>query len=99
MRGRSLVPNSAAILRPYPIPWTPFGRCMTRQSPAFLAAPVLAALALVAGPAAAQKAISPGYWETTSKVTGIPLVAPKTERRCIQPAQASRRRGSPAVAG
>jgi hypothetical protein len=48
----------------------------------FLAAPLMVLAA--AGSAAAQKAISPGYWETTSKVTGIPLAPPKTERRCIQ---------------
>lgn len=55
-----------------------------------LAAAALAGAALCAGPAAAQKAISPGYWETTSKVTGIPLVAPKTERRCIQPSDVAK---------
>jgi hypothetical protein len=48
--------------------------------------PILAGLALVAlaGPAAAQSAISPGYWETTSKVTA-PFPTHKTERRCIKP--------------
>ena len=55
---------------------------MKRLAP-LLAAPVLAVLA-AAIPAAAQKAISPGYWETVSKVTS-PFPAQKTERRCIQP--------------
>jgi hypothetical protein len=54
---------------------------MTRLLP-LLAAPLF--LALAAGPAAAQSAISPGYWETTSKVTA-PLPTRKTERRCIRP--------------
>src|SRR5438045_8201021 len=40
--------------------------------------------AAIAGPALAQNAISPGYWETTSKVTS-PFPANKTERRCIKP--------------
>jgi hypothetical protein len=46
----------------------------------------LAALAAttLAGAAAAQSAISPGYWETTSKVTS-PFPTHKTERRCIKP--------------
>jgi hypothetical protein len=48
-----------------------------------LSVPVLSALAL-AGPAAAQKAISPGYWETISKVTS-PFPDQKTERRCLRP--------------
>ena len=55
---------------------------MKRLAP-LLAAPVLAVLA-AATPAAAQKAISPGYWETVRKVTS-PFPAQKTERRCIQP--------------
>lgn len=47
------------------------------------------ALAIAAAaPAAAQKAISPGYWETTSKVTS-PFPTQKTERRCIKPADVS----------
>jgi hypothetical protein len=54
---------------------------MTRLLP-LLAAPLF--LALAAGPAAAQNAISPGYWETTSKVTA-PFPTRKTERRCIKP--------------
>jgi hypothetical protein len=53
-----------------------------------LSVPVLSALAL-AGPAAAQKAISPGYWETTSKVTS-PFPTQKTERRCLQPADVAK---------
>lgn len=48
-----------------------------------LALPLLAALGS-AGSAAAQSAISPGYWETTSKVTS-PFPTKKTERRCIKP--------------
>src|ERR1700743_2823694 len=65
---------------------------MTRQLPA--AAPLLAVLApavlaLAAGPAAAQKAISPGYWETTSKVTS-PFPTQKTERRCLQAADVAK---------
>ena len=66
---------------------------MPRQHPA--ATPFLAILdpaffALAdAGPAAAQKAISPGYWETTSKVTS-PFPTQKTERRCIQPADVAK---------
>jgi hypothetical protein len=55
---------------------------MNRLLP-LLAAPLLAALA-AAGPATAQTAISPGYWETTSKVTA-PFPTHKTERRCIKP--------------
>ena len=59
------------------------------------AAPILAVAATIltlgaAGSAAAQKAISPGYWETTSKVTGIPLVGPKTDRRCILPSDVAK---------
>ncbi len=49
--------------------------------------PLIAATMLslaVAGAASAQKAISPGYWETTSKVTS-PFPTQKTERRCIKP--------------
>lgn len=60
---------------------------MNRLAP-LLAAPVLSILA-VAGPAAAQKAISPGYWETTSKVTS-PFPTQKTERRCIQAADVAK---------
>src|ERR1700744_3286547 len=65
---------------------------MTRQ---LSAAPILALLAPAvliwgaAGPAAAQKAISPGYWETVSKVTS-PFPTQKTERRCIQPADVAK---------
>jgi hypothetical protein len=58
---------------------------MNRLLP-LLAAPLLAAplLAIAGGAALAQNAISPGYWETTSK-TSSPLPASKTERRCIKP--------------
>ena len=54
---------------------------MNRLIP-LVAAPLLALS--VAGAAAAQSAISPGYWETTSKVTS-PFPTHKTERRCIKP--------------
>jgi hypothetical protein len=60
---------------------------MNRLVP-LLALPVVSVLAL-AGPAAAQKAISPGYWETTSKVTS-PFPAQKTERRCLQAADVAK---------
>ena len=46
-----------------------------------LAAPLLTLA--IAGGAHAQKAINPGYWETTSKVTS-PFPTQKTERRCIK---------------
>ncbi len=45
--------------------------------------------AIPAGSALAQKAISPGYWETTSKVTS-PFPTHKTERRCIKPADVAK---------
>jgi hypothetical protein len=52
--------------------------------------PLLALLATAAASAAsAQSAISPGYWETTSKVTS-PFPANKTERRCIKPADVAK---------
>ncbi|THD58038.1 DUF3617 family protein [Phenylobacterium sp.] len=59
-----------------------------------LAAPVLALIPLaaalaLAGPAAAQKAISPGYWETTNKVTS-PFPVSKTEKRCIKPSDVAK---------
>ena len=67
---------------------------MSRSHPLLVAAPLLAAPFAVAltltltlaaaGPAAAQDAINPGYWETTSKVTS-PFPTHKTERRCIKP--------------
>ena len=60
---------------------------MTR-SPLLLAAPLISALAFAA-PAVAQKAISPGYWETTSKVTS-PFPTQKTEKRCIKPADVAK---------
>ncbi|MFI4966531.1 MAG: DUF3617 domain-containing protein [Caulobacterales bacterium] len=47
-----------------------------------LAAPLLALA--VAGAASAQKAISPGYWETVSK-SSSPIPTSKTERLCIKP--------------
>ena len=59
---------------------------MTRLLP-LLAAPLLT-LALCGG-ALAQNAISPGYWETTSKVTS-PFPTHKTERRCIKPQDVSK---------
>jgi hypothetical protein len=42
-----------------------------------------------AGGACAQSAISPGYWETTSKVTA-PFPTQKTERRCLKPADVAK---------
>ena len=57
---------------------------MTRSLPVLI---LLTGLALggvgVGAAAAAQTAISPGYWETTSKVTA-PFPTRKTERRCIK---------------
>ena len=50
--------------------------------------PMAAALAL-AGAAAAQSAINPGYWETTSRVTS-PFPTKKTERRCIKPSDVTK---------
>jgi hypothetical protein len=47
------------------------------------------AVTTVAAPALAQTAISPGYWETTSKVTS-PFPTSKTERRCIKPADVAK---------
>jgi hypothetical protein len=44
--------------------------------------PILAAAA-VAGPAAAQPPIEPGYWETTSRVIS-PFPTRKTEKKCIR---------------
>jgi Protein of unknown function (DUF3617) len=58
---------------------------MTRAIPLL----ILLAAAGGAGAAAAQNAISPGYWETTSKVTS-PFPANKTERRCIKPADVAK---------
>ena len=54
--------------------------------------PLIAAALLgltVAGAAVAQKTISPGYWETTSKVTS-PFPTSKTEKRCIKPADVTK---------
>jgi len=50
---------------------------------------LLAGTAAPAGAAAAQSAITPGYWETTSKVTA-PFPTHKTERRCIRPADVAK---------
>lgn len=46
--------------------------------------PLLAAAAALAGPAAAQNAITPGYWELTNQVLS-PLPSKKVEKRCIKP--------------
>ena len=54
---------------------------MNRLLP-LIAAPLLVLTAT--GAAAAQSAISPGYWETISKVTS-PFPTSKTEKRCIKP--------------
>jgi hypothetical protein len=59
-------------------------RLTPRLTAPLLAVPLALTMA-VAGPAAAQSAISPGYWETISKVTS-PFPTQKTERRCIKPA-------------
>ena len=54
------------------------------------AAPLCAlAVTATAGAALAQSAISPGYWETTSKVTS-PFPTQKTERRCLKPADVAK---------
>lgn len=45
---------------------------------------LLLTVAAVAGPAAAQTAITPGYWETINQVVS-PLPTRKVERRCIKP--------------
>ena len=45
---------------------------------------LLAALAVV-GPAAAQTAITPGYWESTNKLLS-PIKQTSVEKRCITPA-------------
>jgi len=59
-----------------------------KQIASLIGGSALAAAAL-AGPALAQSAISPGYWETTSKVTS-PFPAHKVERRCIKPADVAK---------
>ena len=51
--------------------------------------PLLAAAAALAGPAAAQNAISPGYWEMTNQVLS-PLPSKKVENRCIKPAEVAK---------
>ena len=55
-----------------------------RSRPSLLTAALLAVTVAAPGVASAQSAISPGYWETTSKVTS-PFPTKKTERRCIKP--------------
>jgi hypothetical protein len=64
---------------------------MNRLLP-LIAAPLLVAPILLlgaTGAALAQTAISPGYWETTSKVIS-PFPTHKTERRCLKPADVSK---------
>jgi hypothetical protein len=46
---------------------------------------ILLAAAAVAGPAAAQTAITPGYWESTNRMLS-PIRSTKVEKRCITPA-------------
>jgi hypothetical protein len=46
---------------------------------------LLAVAVAVAGPAVAQTAIRPGYWETTNAVTA-PIRSSSTEKKCITPA-------------
>ncbi|HEY0437212.1 MAG TPA: DUF3617 family protein [Phenylobacterium sp.] len=58
---------------------------MTRALPVLVLLGGLAA----AGAATAQSGISPGYWETTSRVTA-PFPTHKTERRCIKPADVTK---------
>jgi hypothetical protein len=62
---------------------------MNRLPPLLSFPLLLAAPLLWAAPAMAQKAISPGYWETTSKVTS-PFPTQKTEKRCIKPADVAK---------
>lgn len=47
--------------------------------------PFLVACAALAGPAAAQSAIEPGYWESTNRLLS-PIRSTSTEKRCITPA-------------
>ena len=54
-----------------------------------LIAPLALGLAALSGPAAAQSAISPGYWETTNEVTS-PFPTKKVERRCIKPSDVAK---------
>jgi hypothetical protein len=56
---------------------------MKRLAP-LLTAGLFAVWIAAPGSATAQSAISPGYWETTSRVTS-PFPTKKTERRCIKP--------------
>jgi hypothetical protein len=55
-----------------------------RFSTTFVASLGWAVLAVV-GPAAAQSAITPGYWESTNKLLS-PIKSTKVEKRCITPA-------------
>ena len=48
-------------------------------------APILLVALAVTGPAAAQSAIDPGYWESTNRVLS-PIRSTKVEKRCITPA-------------
>ncbi len=47
--------------------------------------PLLAALALTGPAAAAETAITPGYWESTNKLLS-PIRSTSVEKRCITPA-------------
>ena len=47
--------------------------------------PGLLAVLVVAGPALAQTAITPGYWESTNKLLS-PIRQTSVEKRCITPA-------------
>jgi len=46
---------------------------------------ILLSAAALAGPAAAQTPIEPGYWESTNQLLS-PIRTSKVERRCITPA-------------
>ena len=50
---------------------------------------ILVTTSALAGAALAQAAISPGYWETVSKVTA-PFPTQKTERRCLKPSDVAK---------
>jgi hypothetical protein len=51
--------------------------------------PILLAAMAIAAPAAAQTAISPGYWEMTNQILS-PLPSKRIERRCIKPADVAK---------
>jgi hypothetical protein len=51
--------------------------------------PILLAAGAIAAPAAAQNAISPGYWELTNQIIS-PLPSKKVEMRCIKPADVAK---------